>query len=136
MTDLTDYDDPTPDLTRTERDLLRLAGASEELILMCTVFLPDVPPRRGQGRKPARNSVMEETKKYLRGTDFVSAPLTEDSTDEFEPYGGHFYQAMWDGDLYRAFSRADRNNSAIMLHVFSVYEINQDKPQNASPVVV
>jgi hypothetical protein len=134
MNELTDFDDPAPDVTSDERTLLRKAGASEELIQMCQATLSAI--RRHDGKTPTGNTVLKETKKYLRGTDHVGPQLTEDNAEEFSQYGGHFYTAMWEGDLYRAYSRADYNNQAIMTHVFGVRRINDHRPSHADPITV
>lgn len=134
MTQLTDYDDPKPDITKEERSLLRKAKASEELIQLCQVNIEEM--QHIEGAIPTRHSVLQETKKYLRGTSVIGPQLTEENAREFVPYGGHFYTAMWDGDLFRAYSRADPNNKAIMEEQFTVQQINREKPQNATPVRV
>jgi hypothetical protein len=129
MTELTDFNDPTPDLTDHERRLLRWAGADERLIEVCEFDIASMERDRDDGKAVYRNSVLEEVKKYLRGTDHVPPSLTEEKVEEFTPYGGHFFTEMWEGDLYRAFSRADYNNQAILLEVFGLYRINATRPE-------
>ena len=132
MTELTDYNDPTPDLTEEERTVLQWAGASEQLIEMCQVDVTEI--ERRDGKKIQRNSILEEIKKYLRGTPAIPPQLNKENAEEFEPYGGHFFTAMWEGDLYRAYSRADHNNKPVMLEVFGTGRINRDRPAHASEV--
>lgn len=130
MSELTDFTDPTPDVTSDERSLLRQAGASEKLHLMCQAQLEEI--ERADGKTPTRNSVLKEVKKYLREWE----NLDEESADDFSHLGGSFFSAIWDGDLYRAYSRADYNNQAIMVNVFGVREINNDRPMHADPITV
>ena len=121
MEQLTHFTDTTPDLTDGEKELLRTAGASEALIVLCETET-DLD----------RHSALQETKKYLREWE----NLTEEKVDEFSHLGGSFYSQMWDGNLYKAFSMADANNSEIMLDAFSVREINRDRPTYADKVGV
>lgn len=121
MNELTNFTDTTPDLTCIEKNLLRLAGASEELIQLCDTET-DLD----------RHSALQETKKYLREWE----TLTGETTDEFTHLGGSFYSELWDGNLYKAFTMADNNNSEIMLNAFSVREINRDRPSHADEVSV
>ncbi|AAL54942.1 hypothetical protein HfxHF1_145 [Halophage HF1] len=132
MTELTDFNDPTPDLTDQERTLLRWAGADERLIEVCQLDITSMENKRGDGKDVTRNSALVEVKKYLREWE----SLTEDNAKDFDHYGGHFFSALWDGDLYEAYSRADYNNKAIMLEVFGVRRINSVRPAHAAEVTV
>jgi hypothetical protein len=123
-----------PNLNDHERRLLRWAGADERLIEVCQFDINSMESERKDGSSVYRNSVLEEVKKYVRGTDHVPPLLTEENVEEFTPTGGHFFTAMWEGDLYRAYSRADYNNQAIMLEVFGEHRINTTRPENAPPV--
>lgn len=121
MTELTDFTDPTPDLTSDEKNLLRTAGASEHLITLCDAEV-----------EVERHSVLEETKKYLREWE----NLTSETAEDFNHVGGHFYSAMWSGDLYNAYRRADGTNRPLLLEVFGAHHINQYKPTHATKVEV
>lgn len=57
-----------------------------------------------------RNSVRQEARKHCYWADHVSAQVFK----EKKHYGGHFYEAAWDGNVERAFGRADGNNQAIL----------------------
>ncbi|UBF20300.1 hypothetical protein M1M41_gp031 [Halorubrum sodomense tailed virus 4] len=136
MTELTDFTDPTPDLTDHERRLLRWAGADERLIEVCEFNIENMERGRDDGKAVTRNSALVEVKKYVRGTDYVDPALTEENAEEFTPYGGHFFTALWDGHLYQAWSRADYNNQAVLLEVFGEYRINATRPEHAPEVRV
>ena len=131
MTELTKFTDPEPDLTDKEKDLLRDAGASDALMEVCEYNIEDCP-RRQDGKTVQSNSALREVKKYLREWE----SLTEEKLSEFSHLGGHFFSALWDGDLYSAYSRADYNNQTIMTEVFSQRRINRDKPTHAAEVEV
>ena len=130
MEELTDFTDPTPDLTDQERTLLRWAGADERLIEVCNFDVSSMEKKRDDGKTVARNSALVEVKKYLREWE----NLNEDNADDFDHYGGHFFGALWDGDLYKAYSRADYNNQAILMEVFGVRRINSTRPAHAPEV--
>jgi len=123
-----------PNLTDHERRLLRWAGADERLIEVCEFDISSMEQERDDGKDVYRNSVLEEVKKYVRGTDHVPSSLTEEKAEDFRPYGGHFFTALWEGDLYRAYARADYNNQAIMREVFGLYRINATRPEHAPKV--
>lgn len=130
MEDLTKFSDPTPDLTDQERTLLRWAGADERLIEVCQFDISSMENERGDGKAVSRNSALTEVKKYLREWE----ALDEDNAEDFDHYGGHFFSALWDGDLYEAYSRADYNNQAILMEVFGVRRINSTRPAHAPEV--
>lgn len=121
MSELTHFTDTTADLTDHEKELLRTAGCSEALIELCDTET-DLE----------RHSALQETKKYLREWE----NLTEEKANEFRHLGGSFYTHLWDGNLYKAFTMADNNNSEIMLKAFSIREINRDRPSHADEVRV
>ncbi|QIR31262.1 hypothetical protein M1M18_gp038 [Halorubrum virus Serpecor1] len=132
MTELTNFTDPTPDLTDHERRLLRWVGADERLIEVCSFDVTSMERKRGDGKAVTRNSALVEVKKYTREWE----SLTEENAEDFDHYGGHFFSALWDGDLYEAYTRADYNNKAIMLEVFDVRRINSTRPAHAAEVTV
>ncbi|AGM10845.1 hypothetical protein M192_gp034 [Halorubrum tailed phage 8] len=132
MTELTDFTDPTPDLTDHERRLLRWAGADERLIEVCSFDVTSMESTRDDGKAVTRNSALVEVKKYLREWE----SLTEEKAEDFTHYGGDFFSALWDGDLYRAWGRADYNNRAILLEVFGEYRINATRPEHAPEVTI
>lgn len=130
MTELTNFTDPTTDLTRFEKDNLLLAGASEELIEMCETEVDGLVRRDG---KPVdRNSVLEEVKKYTRKWE----TLDENSAPGFSHMGGGFFSKIWDGELYAAYNHADQNNKAIMAEAFDARQINEGRKMHQSPVSV
>lgn len=132
MSNLTKYTNAKPDLTSEEKELLRKAGASEELIEVCEFDCTKAEHQ--DGSIVTKNSVLREVKKYLRGTDVVPPDLTHKAAEDFKPYGGHLFQHVWDGELYYAYNRADHNNKPIMLEVFGLGRINRGRPKNASMV--
>jgi len=119
-----------PNLTDHERRLLRWAGADERLIEVCEFDISSMERQRDDGKAVTRNSALVEVKKYLREWE----NLNEDNAEDFDHYGGHFFGALWDGDLYEAYSRADYNNQAIMREVFGLYRINATRPEHAPKV--
>lgn len=128
MTELTDFTDPTPDLTDEEISLIRRAGGSEHLIRVCNCRLDEL--QQNGGTSVTSNSALKEVKKYLREWE----NLTEEKVDDFNHLGGSYFTELWNGNLYAAYSRADSNNSQILLETFSVVEINQDRPNHAPRV--
>ena len=130
MTELTDFTDPTPDLTDEERNLLRRAGASEELLQLCNQSIEGVI--RDDGKEVDRHSVLSEVKKYLREWE----NLTEENAHSFEHVGGGFFSKMWEGNLYAAYGHADYNNQALMFEQFGVRKINDDRPNHRAPLTV
>lgn len=128
MTELTPLDDPTPDLTDKERNLLRRAGASEYLIQVANTPLDGV--ERRDGRPVPRNSTLIEVKKYLRTWE----ALTEENAADFSHYGGGFFSHLWNGDLWKALGSADANNRAILIETFGVVKLNQERPARAEPI--
>lgn len=128
MTELTNFTDPTTDLTDREKTLLRVAGASEELIEMCETEIDSL--ERADGKPVDRNSVLEEVKKYIREWE----DLDGDSAKGYTHVGGGFFSKIWDGELYAAYNHADRNNRAIMLEAFTTWEINNDRSTHQSPI--
>jgi hypothetical protein len=128
MSELTEFTDPTPDLTDEELAMLREAGASEELIEVCGLDIEENDLVRQDGKTVQRNSVLVEVKKYLREWGAETSVELADHAN----LGGHFFQQLWEGDLFRAYSRADYNNKAILGEVFSEREINREKPSHLS----
>lgn len=57
-----------------------------------------------------RNSVREEIRKYCFWADEISSKEIADK----HHYGGHFFQAAWDGRLADAKHRADGNNKKLL----------------------
>lgn len=128
MTELTNFTDPTTDLTDREKTLLRTAGASEELITMCDTKIDSL--ERQDGKPVDRHSVLQEVKKYLREWE----DLDEDSAADYRHVGGGFFSKIWDGELYAAYNHADYNNRAIMTEAFTTWEINNDRSTHQSPI--
>lgn len=128
MTELTAFTDATPDLTRFEKDNLRLAGASEALIQMCDTEISYL--KQSDGSPVDRHSVLTEVKKYTRKWE----DLDEVSAHNFTHLGGGFFSKIWDGELYEAYNCADPNNKAIMLEAFNINQINSGRKMHQSPI--
>lgn len=95
-----------PELTYEHRKFLNEAGASPEFMDLLTY------PAERAGVK--RHSVRQEILGRIRYGEI--GPDKEPSV--FSVYGGHFFLAMWNGDLFDAWLRADPNNRTLMLAVF------------------
>ena len=77
-------------------DLLREAGASDALVTVV------------QHETDRRNSARSEVQKWVESWDVTDA-------EEMPPVsGGHFFDALWNGNLAKAWKRADGNNRAIL----------------------
>lgn len=124
----------TVELTSEEKNLLKKAGASPEFIQMVSFNITTMDRKRSDGKPVYRHSTLEEAAKYVRGTNHTSPSLTEENARSFDPYGGDFFQKMWDGQLFDAYRRADPNNAAIMLELFGTKRINEHKPPRFRPV--
>lgn len=83
---------------------LEEAGASSLLIELVELNPDNLP----EGIE--RNSCRQEVQKYCYWGNEVSAEVIKDKQN----YGGHFFQACWDGDVSGALGRADLNNQRIM----------------------
>jgi hypothetical protein len=112
-------------LTEDEKDLLRRAGASNALLRLIDESTDGLV--RYDGKSIVRHSARQECKKYVRDT-HSPAWIDEDSPESFTHMGGGFFSAMWDGDLYGAYCRADPNNKVLLQEVFTSYEVNRTKP--------
>ena len=113
------------ELTEDHLDFLFRAGASPQLIEIVQKTGDNLPQTVG------RNSAREEVLKYAR---WGSIGPDRDP-EEFRPIGGHFFTALWNGDLYDAFTRADLNNRKILLLTFTERRINADRPAPFAPTV-
>jgi hypothetical protein len=101
----TEYESYTDvELTTDHMMFLSKAGASDLLIDLLTF------PKEAAG--VSRHSAREEIKSYIFFGEFESHPT------DFSPYGGHFFSAMWDGDLFGAWLRADFNNKSLLRKCF------------------
>lgn len=125
---LTEVGSNVPDLTEDELDLLRRAGASDATIRMCKQSIEGVV--RPDGKEVDRHSVLQECKKYVRGTGSMDPFITEENAEEFSEYGGSLFSHIWSGDLHDAYGRADPNNVALMEAVFSPVEVNRTRNQS------
>ena len=109
------------DLTNEHHDFLKTAGASDELLKLIA-FSPEtagVP----------RHSTREEVEKYVEWGDL---DLDRDPA-EFRPIGGHFFEKMWNGDLFGAWLRADLNNKSLMAECFGEADIIQNGIESGQP---
>lgn len=127
------------DLTKAEKSLLKQAGASDALIRVVEFDLTKTEITQetydGEEVRVERNSSLQEVKKYLRDT-HSPAMLTLENVNEFGHMGGHFFTALWEGDLYDAYSRADPNNKRIMEVLFTPQQVNEQKPAHRKMVMV
>lgn len=101
------------ELTEEHYDFLCSAGAAQPLM--------EIVQKTASELDVERNSAREEVKSYVFYGEFKKEP------SEFSPYGGHFFTALWEGDLYRAFCRADGNNTRALLALFGALRINADR---------
>ncbi|MFC7199550.1 hypothetical protein [Halospeciosus flavus] len=113
------------ELTDDHFDFLFNAGASPKLIEVVTKTLDELPSTVN------RNSARSEVQKYVKWGNLDGSVPPE----EFSHIGGHFFTALWNGDLYEAFCRADLNNRKILLDVFGERRINTDRPDHRHPTV-
>lgn len=107
------------ELTNEHIRYMSKAGASDLFIDLLTFPKEeaDVP----------RHSARQEVKKY------VYWGLDDDPAD-FTHIGGHFFGAMWDGDLFHAWTRADLNNKALLLECFGQDEIIESGVRSGNPL--
>jgi hypothetical protein len=109
----------SPEITNEHIRFLSKAGASDELIDLLQF------PKEAAGVK--RHSAREEIKSYIRYGEFEKDP------EQFGHIGGHFFSAMWDGDLFAAWLRADLNNKSLLLECFGTDELIQDGIEAGEP---
>jgi hypothetical protein len=100
------------DLTLGHFRFLREAGASDEMLDM-------VKAKPGLAGI-SRNSCKQEVKKYVFWESLEGDP------EDFTPMGGHFFSALWDGNLFDAWRRADLNNKSLMLEIYGESRIIAD----------
>lgn len=115
-----DSTDPI-ELTEQHTSFLQEAGASQTFIQVLET------PKEDAGVH--RHSIRDEIRSYIRyGT------LTEDSDPaEFQATGGHFFTALWEGDLFAAWNRADPNNSALMMECLTQQDIIESGVARGEP---
>ncbi|QRV15055.1 hypothetical protein JMJ58_19440 [Haloterrigena salifodinae] len=111
------------ELTQDHLDFLFDAGASPAFLEVVGQTGDDLPST------VERNSARDEVKKYVKWGDLDGSP------DDLVPMGGHFFEALWSGDLYDAFTRADLNNRKILLLTFGERRINAYRPNRSYPTV-
>lgn len=111
------------ELTDDHRDFLWSAGASAVFMEILQKTPDDLPTTVD------RNSARSEVKKYVKWGDLDGNP------EEFQHIGGHFFDALWRGDLYEAFTRADLNNRKILLTVFGERRIDSHRTHPSYPTV-
>lgn len=116
---MNDYDTVSDvELTTDHYQFLREAGASDQIIALIQ-FTDE--------QTGIRNSAREEVRKYAYWGDLDGSP------DDFNHIGGHFFSAMWDGDLFEAWLRADMNNRRLMMELFGESRIIGDGIVNGHP---
>ena len=106
-------------LTNEHIRFMSKAGASDLFIDLLTF------PKEAAG--VPRHSIREEVRKYVYWGELDSDPAT------FSHVGGHFFGAIWDGDLFHAWTRADLNNKALLMECFGADRIIQDAIENGKP---
>ena len=112
------------ELTHEHFRFLKQAGSSLALREVVAVEPDDLP------RGVTRNSARDEVRKRIYCGDI--GPDKDPS--EFTPLGGHFFNHLWEGNLYDAFVRADGNNLPLLLDVFGAATINADRREGDYPV--
>lgn len=75
----------------------------------------------------SRHSPKEEVRSYIFHNCFDGEP------EMFDHVGGHFFSALWDGNLFRAWTRADLNNRTLMQACFGEKRIIESGIQNGQP---
>ncbi|QSG06362.1 hypothetical protein [Halapricum desulfuricans] len=108
------------ELTDEHVAFLEAAGASDR-------FLELIRFPKEAARVP-RHSTQQEVKKYIFYGDLGGDPA------EFRYSGGHFFDAMWRGDLFGAWLRADLNNKALLRECFGVDALIEAGVQNGEPL--
>lgn len=104
---MTEYDSINDvELTNEHTRFLSKAGASDSFIDLLTF------PKEVTGIN--RHSVRDEVRKYVYWGDLDP----DKDPAEIVPCGGHFFTALWNGDLFEAWGRADFNNKSLMIECF------------------
>lgn len=109
------------ELTTEHSIFLSKAGASDVFIDLLTF-----PPEKAG---VIRHSVQEEIKKYVGWGDLQP----DEDPDDFRTLGGHFFRAMWIGDLFEAWIRADLNNKRLLMECFGPDTIITNGVRNGEP---
>lgn len=107
-----DSNDP---LTTETVEFLTKAGADNLLL------------RVAEERVAGRNSAREEIRKY------ASHGMLTGESEEFHHMGGHFFGALWDGELFEAWVRADAQNKRILRQKFTEKELIQAGVEDGRP---
>ncbi len=95
------------EITDNELELLRIAGANEDLIRFVDIF-----PQSTAGQN-------------VLGW-FERGELTDENAADGQPYsGGHFFDIFWSGDTEKAFGYADHKNQKHMKTLFGEPVRNQ-----------
>ena len=110
------------ELTNEHIRFISKAGASDLLIDLLTF------PKEEAG--VPRHSAREEVRKYVYWGDVD----TDADPATFSHCGGHFFSALWDGDLFEAWLRADLNNKSLLLECFGVDAIIKNGVQVGQPL--
>jgi hypothetical protein len=116
---MSEYNTPSEvELTNEHTRFLSKAGASDLFIDLFT--FPKEEARIG------RHSIRQSIKSSVYHGE-MKDPAT------FRPYGGHFFDAMWEGRLFDAWLRADPNNKALMRAVFGLEQIINHAVERGEP---
>jgi hypothetical protein len=99
------------ELTNEHIEFLRDAGASEMLIAVLRFNHTAIGINR--------NSARSEVQKYV----YWGALDDDCDPAAFSHLGGHFFSALWEGDLFGAWTRADSSNKTILREMYGEHRI-------------
>ena len=120
---MTEYDSINDvELTNEHIRFLSKAGASDDFIDLLTFLPPSTTVKR--------HSVREEIQKYV----YWGSLNIEKDPATFSHCGGHFFTALWNGDLFEAWGRADFNNKALLIKCFGKDAIVENAIQSGRQI--
>jgi hypothetical protein len=119
---MSDYNTPSEvELTTEHTAFVSKAGASDVFMDLLTF------PKEEGG--VSRHSIRQEIKEEV----YWGHISPENDPATFSPRGGHFFSAMWDGDLFWAWTRADLNNKMLLRECFGFDRIIRDGIEEGEP---
>jgi len=107
MSTYTSYDDVV--ITEDHKDFLMEAGASSYF----DQFISFDPESAGLSRHMVRDKIRRE----------IFHGELDGKPEEYSHPGGGFFSAIWNGDLFLAYRRADLHNQPLMLACFGDHPI-------------
>lgn len=120
---MSDYNTPSEvELTTEHIAFVSKAGASDVFIDLLTF------PKEEAG--VSRHSIRQEIREEV----YWGRISPENDPAAFSPRGGHFFSAMWDGELFWAWTRADLNNKMLLQECFGFDRIVQDGVACGEPI--